>query len=330
MLDSANLLQLDKYVKSLVYTKYAHAINLALVSYNNSWSTSCGHKTISGKLQPNSLDTYYDLDSLTQVLCSLCLMQLQQDHSISFDDKIVKYLPDFKYDDITILDCMEHRSLLSNELSFDINSDVELYKALMNIDRVETSVYSIYNYVILGLIIEKCGYDLKSFIEDTCKNSFEMKSVKYNPEYSLRYNCCINALGVQGVCADHICNILNGVSGHSGAFCQLKDLVKLGLIFNNEGVLKDNVVITPENFKMLFADKEYVCGFKKYNDNSIYLCSDSGNLLYINLKTKLTVIVLANFNHLTKDALLQIHKNIIDKANKCYIKDKKSKFNKFR
>ena len=37
MLDSANLLQLDKYVKSLVYTKYAHAINLALVSYNNSW-----------------------------------------------------------------------------------------------------------------------------------------------------------------------------------------------------------------------------------------------------------------------------------------------------
>ena len=102
MLDSANLLQLDKYVKSLVYTKYAHAINLALVSYNNSWSTSCGHKTISGKLQPNSLDTYYDLDSLTTVLCTLCLMKLQQDHTIAFNDKIVKYLPDFKYDDIYV------------------------------------------------------------------------------------------------------------------------------------------------------------------------------------------------------------------------------------
>ena len=26
----------------------------------------------------------------------VCLMKLQQDHTIAFDDKIVKYLPDFK------------------------------------------------------------------------------------------------------------------------------------------------------------------------------------------------------------------------------------------
>ena len=330
MLDSANLLQLDKYVKSLVYTKYAHAINLALVSYNNSWSTSCGHKTISGKLQPNSLDTYYDLDSLTTVLCTLCLMKLQQDHTIAFNDKIVKYLPDFKYDDITILDCMNHCSLISDSLTIDFNDDKELYHAIMNIDRSSSPVYSIYNYIILGLVIEKCTKDLKSYIEDTCKNSFEMKSVKYTPEYSLRYNCCINSNGQQGICADHICNILHGVSGHSGAFCQLKDLVKLALIINNEGSLKENVVIEKDNFALFKADSEYVCGFKKLDDHRLYLSSDSGNMLYIDLKAKLTVIVLANFNHLTKDALEQIHKSIIDKASKCYVKDSKGKFNKFR
>ena len=94
--------------------------------------------------------------------------------------------------------------------------------------------------------------------------------------------------------------------------------------------IDENVVIEKDNFALFKADSEYVCGFKKLDDHRLYLSSDSGNMLYIDLKAKLTVIVLANFNHLTKDALEQIHKSIIDKASKCYVKDSKGKFSKFR
>lgn len=95
-------------------------------------------------------DTIYDIASLTKVLVIVPLIsQLIDNEIVNFNDKVTKYLPRFKYSDITIYQLLTHTSGLPADLS-----SKEILEQIYSLDKIyepgSKVVYSDIGYILLG------------------------------------------------------------------------------------------------------------------------------------------------------------------------------------
>ena len=325
MLVTKNLLVLDKYVQGITNDEIIPAINLSILSNSGNWMCSHGKKQILPLPAPNSLDTLFDISTLTMpVITATLILKLEENKEISLNDKVKKYLPSFKNDKLTILECLTHTGGVDN----DIDSSVDLVKekvlnAVLNIN-VNSKLkgkynFSWVNYFLLGLIIETLKEDIDAYAKDVMYDPLMMKRTFFDPELALKSNCaCSNVVDGIAICGETIdiySMIFNGKAGHAGCFLTLQDISHFVTTLINKGTFKQNKFFDEKQLDLIFNEfnetnhsLSWVVGKKEnpfkelVSDNALYFESTTGCAMLIEPKKGYGIVFLSNPYHLNKDA----------------------------
>jgi CubicO group peptidase (beta-lactamase class C family) len=147
-----------------------------------------------GNHQNNSLQTRYQLASLSKVFTAIAVMQLAEKGSIQLDDPLKKYLSAFPYPDITIRQILSHTSGLPDfnevyrEKSKHSLNNSDIIPALIQFGPLATKPsaewhYSSMGYALLASLVEKVsGQAFQDFVqENICRPAGMLHSYVLSP-----------------------------------------------------------------------------------------------------------------------------------------------------
>jgi uncharacterized protein YbbC (DUF1343 family)/CubicO group peptidase (beta-lactamase class C family) len=219
-----------------------------------------GHRSLDPRREPMTLDTIFDLASLTKVIATTTsVMQLAEQGKIRFNDPVSKYLPEFAQngkEDITIRQLLTHYSGLAPDL--DLTTTWEGKQTAFQMAFVEPPattpgsgfVYSDINFIMLGALVEKIsGETLDEYTEKHIFAPLKMAHTRYLPPASWRGKIAPtqydeNEHMLRGVVHDPTARRMGGVAGHAGLFSTGDDLAKFAqaLLRGGDGILSPLMV----------------------------------------------------------------------------------------
>lgn len=201
-----------------------------------------GHRALAPEKEKLSLDTVFDMASLTKpLITALCLMQLIEAGQLALDTPVSALLPDFAANgkgDITLRLLLTHYSGLPPDLPLSEpwhgrEEALRLACASPLIARpVSKFIYSDINFIVLGMIVEiASGNNLDNqagryvlaplsmthsdFLPDPAQQMM-IAPTQYQPDGTM----------LRGVVHDPTARRMGGVAGHAGLFAREDDLVR--------------------------------------------------------------------------------------------------------
>jgi uncharacterized protein YbbC (DUF1343 family) len=226
-----------------------------------------GERALDPKREPMTLDTVFDLASLTKVIATTTsVMQLVEKGKVRMNDPVAKYLPEFAQngkDDITIRQLLTHYSGLEPDL--DLKAPWEGKDTAYKMAFAETPaqppgssfVYSDINFITLGALVERVsGERLDIYATNHIFAPLKMLHTRYMPPLAWRAIIAPtqydeNDHMLRGVVHDPTARRMGGVAGHAGLFGTGDDLAKFAQALLNDGggILSPEAVVkmtTPE------------------------------------------------------------------------------------
>lgn len=313
-----------------------------------------GYKSLVPDKEILSSDTMYDIASLTKILVTVTLIsKLIDNRIINIYDKVNKYLPYFKFDDIRVYDLLTHTSGLPADFKDkSIITKEEMRYKIYSIDKeYETGskvVYSDIGYIILGDVISKIyNKPLDIVAIEEIFIPLEMYNTSYNPKD--KDKCAPTEITkergiIKGIVHDEKAYSLGGVAGHAGVFTDVKDLSNFVTMVLNNGMFNNKRFLSREIIDTWFTPFVYdercewyrsFCYIVGNNDivieqgnNIISFNGFTGPSISIDRDNNLGIILLTNRVHPSRDNKIisqerpkiseEIYKNL-DKIKK-YIK----------
>ena len=219
-----------------------------------------GHRALEPHREPMTLDTIFDLASLTKVIATTtAVMQLMEEGKIRVGDPVAKYIPEFAQngkEDITIRQLLTHYSGLAPDL--DLETPWEGKQTAYQLACVmppETTpgssfIYSDINFIMLGELVEKVsGETLDSYTQQHIFTPLKMLHTRYVPPAAWRFKIAPtqydeNEKMLRGVVHDPTARRMGGVAGHAGLFSTGDDLTKFAqtLLDGGDGILSSLTV----------------------------------------------------------------------------------------
>ncbi len=226
-----------------------------------------GHRALVPRREPMTLDTVFDLASLTKPLVTATsVMQLVEDGKLNLDDPVVKYLPELGRNGkeaITVRQLLTHFS--------GLRSDLDLTEPWQGRDEAlrrvwdekpanpsgERFVYSDINFIVLGVLVERVtGIPLEQDAEANIFRPLGMTRTRFLPpaEWKPRVAPTEPDEGgtmLRGTVHDPTARRMGGVAGHAGLFGTAEDVARFAqaMLDGGGGVLKRETVklmITPQ------------------------------------------------------------------------------------
>lgn len=223
------------------------------VVYNRAY----GHFTYDTASTPVTLNTMYDLASLTKVTATtIAVMKLVDAGKVKLDDALSMYLPYLKHSNkkkITIREVLSHFARLIAFDSYylqaqysDTPKDYILQKiAESKLGPRHKYVYSDFGFILLADMVEQVsGQSLDVFMDEHFYKPMGMNHTSFNP---LENGFSIDSVApteldntyrhrlVQGTVHDQNADAMGGVSGHAGLFSTADDIAKLYIMLLNGG-----------------------------------------------------------------------------------------------
>lgn len=252
-------------------------------------------------------DTIFDLASITKVFTSLSILKLVQNGTISLNDEIVRYAPQFKnLNGITIYDLITFGVPLKTNGRVDkASSQGEAEEILFNIEVDQESnnrrPYTDMGAMVLKYVIEKAsGMNYYQFVDENILKKLKMNdthvvvpnyklnrvaSTNLDGKYYKDGNFSITTNATKGIVYDPKAQIMgqkDGIlSGHAGMFSTVDDMTSLakgiigGQVIDNEYV--EMMAKNRRGMKYIEDDKEkYVqyLGMLCYSKNPILADSE--------------------------------------------------------
>jgi uncharacterized protein YbbC (DUF1343 family)/CubicO group peptidase (beta-lactamase class C family) len=201
-----------------------------------------GYRSLEPTLAPMTLDTVFDVASLTKCLATATsLTRMLELGQIRLNDPISKYLPEFAQNgkkDLTIRQLATHYSGLAPDL--DLKQPWQGYETAIQMAMAEPLrdppgakfVYSDINYIVLGELIRRIsGLPLDKYASAHIYQPLKMTRTTFNPpanwdtkiastEYDER------GVMLRGVVHDPTARRMGGVAGHAGLFSTADDVAK--------------------------------------------------------------------------------------------------------
>lgn len=214
------------------------------------------------------INTIYDLASVSKVIATTTAAMICYDRNLfSFDDKVVKYFPEFQSngkDKITIRNLLLHNSgLPAFKRYYEMNYDKEkiledIYKTKLEYETGTKTIYSDLGIIVLGKIIEKVsGKTLDQFCYDEIFAPLGMSNTFYNPQeiFKERIAPTENDTSFRkrlliGEVHDENAYILGGVAGHAGLFSTANDLAKILQMLLQKGYYQGKQYIKKETVEL--------------------------------------------------------------------------------
>ena len=318
---------LNDKIDEEVEDKVIPGMTYAIIKDGETKIGGSGYKSLVSSIEKISVDTVYDIASLTKVIVTVPLIcKLVEDGKIKFDDKVQKYLPNFKYDDITIYNLLTHTSGLPADIESKeiVSKEKIIYEVYSKNKEYETGtkvVYSDLGYILLGELIEKLyGKTLDVVAREELFEPLEMYNTSYNP--TNKEICAptevTNDRGLlKGFVHDEKAYSMNGVAGHAGVFSIAKDLSNYVSMILNNGQFNGNKILSKEIidiwFKPLVYDERcdwnrsfcFIVGSNgiviEQGENVISFNGFTGPSISIDRNNNLGIVLMTNRVHPTRD-----------------------------
>jgi len=210
-----------------------------------------GSRALEPHREPMTLDTVFDLASLTKVIATTtAVMQLVEQGKVRMNDPVAKYLPEFAQngkEDITVRQLMTHYSGLAPDL--DLTTPWEGKNTAYQLaftEPPETTpgsgfVYSDINFIMLGALVERVsGETLDAYTTRHIFAPLKMTRTRFVPPATWRAKIAPtqydeNEHMLRGVVHDPTARRMGGVAGHAGLFSTADDLAKFAQALLNGG-----------------------------------------------------------------------------------------------
>ena len=210
-----------------------------------------GNRALEPRREPMTLDTIFDLASLTKVIATTtAVMQLVEQGKVRLNDPVAKYLPEFAQngkDDVTIRQLLTHYSGLAPDL--DLKTPWEGKDTAYRMAFAETPQdppgsrfsYSDINFIMLGALVERVsGESLDEYCERHIFLPLKMMHTRFLPPAAWRAKIAPtqydeNEHMLRGVVHDPTARRMGGVAGHAGLFSTADDLAKFAQTLLNGG-----------------------------------------------------------------------------------------------
>ena len=270
-LDLKNLEALEPLLQeAIAEKKLPGAVVLIGRGERTIYEKAIGHRAVVPTQEAMTLDTIFDLASLTKVVATTTsVMMLVEQGKIRLNDRVSTFIPGFeRYGkaNITIRHLMTHVSGLRPDVDLaDMWSGSETAIAIA-VEEVPIApagdrfVYSDINYFLLGDIVRRVsGQTLDRFAHDRIFKPLEMKDTMFLPASDLvkriapTQNC--TPLGwpcegpgmamLRGVVHDPTARRMGGVAGHAGLFGTAADLAIFCRMLLDGGVYKGVRILSP-------------------------------------------------------------------------------------
>jgi CubicO group peptidase (beta-lactamase class C family) len=188
---------------------------------------------------PTTVDTPFDLASLTKLFTSVAAMQQIERGTLGIDARVGAYLPDFRAAaryGITVRQLLTHTSGLRPELPlYDCADDTErlaMLRAEEPVAEAGTYLYSDLNPLLLQFVLERVsGRTLDALVHDGITRPLGMTATDFGPcpgaaatEDQRRPWAKADRGMLRGVVHDENAWALGGVAGHAGLFSTARDL----------------------------------------------------------------------------------------------------------
>src|SRR5450755_1633947 len=191
-----------------------------------------GSRALEPKREPMTLDTVFDLASLTKVIATTtAMMQLFEQGKVRMSDPVAKYLPEFAEngkDDITVRQLMTHYSGLAPDLDLKEpwqGKDTGYRMAFTEAPETVPGsgfVYSDINFITLGALVERVsGETLDVYTTRHIFAPLQMTRTRFVPPATWRPKIAPtqyddNQHMLRGEVHDPTARRMGGVAGHAG------------------------------------------------------------------------------------------------------------------
>jgi uncharacterized protein YbbC (DUF1343 family)/CubicO group peptidase (beta-lactamase class C family) len=228
-----------------------------VVGHNGSviYRKAYGERSLEPKREPMTLETIFDLASLTKVVATTtAVMQLFEQGKVRLNDPVAKYLPEFAQsgkEDITLRQLLTHYSGLEPDL--DLKTQWEGKDTAYKMAFAEAPaqapgssfVYSDINFIVLGALVERVsGETLDVYTTKHIFAPLKMLHTRFVPPAAWRAKIAPtqydeNEHMLWGVVHDPTARRMGGVAGHAGLFSTGDDLAKFAqaLLSGGDGIL---------------------------------------------------------------------------------------------
>ncbi|WP_148210114.1 exo-beta-N-acetylmuramidase NamZ domain-containing protein [Candidatus Korobacter versatilis] len=212
-----------------------------------------GSRALTPKREPMTVDTIFDMASLTKVIATTSsLMKLFDQGKIKLADPVSRYIPDFAANgkqDITVRDLMTHYSGLQPDLELKPywSGLDEGYKRA-NAEKPTSPAGSVFrysdiNFIVLGEMVQKLsGEPLERYAKERIFEPLGMDHTQYLPPASWRDKIAPTEVDertgqmLRGTVHDPTSRMMGGVAGHAGLFSTADDVAKFAqAILDNDG-----------------------------------------------------------------------------------------------
>ena len=229
-----------------------------------------GQRAIQPSPEPMTLDTIFDMASLTKVVATTpAVMKLVEQGRIRLTDPVAQFIPEFaKYgkDRVTVRDLMTHMSGLRPDV--DVSFEWVGYQEAIRLatEEVLTAppgrrfVYSDINYFLLAEIVARVSKQpFADFVQQELYKPLGMKDTMFTPPASLvpriapTQSCTQygwpcegpDMKMLRGVVHDPTARRMGGVAGHAGLFSTAADLVLYARMLLGGGAIGSTRVLAP-------------------------------------------------------------------------------------
>ncbi len=229
-----------------------------------------GHRSTQPSVERMTLDTVFDLASLTKVVATTpAVMALVEDGRIRLTDPVASFIPEFgKYgkDRVTVRDMLTHMSGLRPDVDVAdewTGRDEAIRRATEEVLTQAPGrrfVYSDINYFLLAEIVERVAKEpFAEFVRRRIHAPLGMRETMFTPPKSLAPRIApterctefgwpcdgANQRMLRGVVHDPTARRMGGIAGHAGLFSTAADLTLYARMLLGGGALGAARVLSP-------------------------------------------------------------------------------------
>jgi CubicO group peptidase (beta-lactamase class C family) len=197
-----------------------------------------------------SSHTVYDLASVTKLYTAALVLRAVEEGNLSLDDKVSRYLPNFKNSSILIRELLTHQANFGIRLSsFRQDFPDSFREAISRInvpaDASKEIHYENLTYIYLGFIMEDlCGLPLEEqFAQLFYRLGLEESRIRLNgqPDIVSPPTEIRQGIVFAGKTHDESAELLGGIAGNAGIFASTYDLNRFGQAWLEGEIISDNV-----------------------------------------------------------------------------------------
>ncbi|HEU0176747.1 MAG TPA: exo-beta-N-acetylmuramidase NamZ domain-containing protein [Blastocatellia bacterium] len=224
------------------------------------WRRAYGNRAIEPAPEQMTIDTIFDLASLTKVVATATSMMILVERGlVRLGDPVSRYIPEFGEmgkKNITVEQLLTHRSGLMPD------NDVKDYErgpeeAMRNIWKLtplaeagSKFIYSDVNYIVLAELVKRVsGKPIDQFAAENIYRPLGMKDTGYKPDASLASRIAPTEKRgekwARGEVHDPRAYLLGGVAGHAGLFSTADDLAIYCQMILNLGEFQGARILSP-------------------------------------------------------------------------------------